>query len=121
MKLLTLVVVLAGVVLGAVVWRSINDDGVARRTVGHGPVPTQLPREMPEGYEQVVFAVEGICTCSGCPEKLYKALHDVETVQAAAVDPIRSLVSVFLREGADSGEVLSALTFEDYEPRLIEL
>ena len=83
-------------------------------------IPSMLPRYQPEGTERQVFEVAGMCTCSGCPPKLYQALKGVEGVEHAAIDPVTGLAEVFVKANTDPQVMIAALTFEDYSARLLE-
>ncbi len=80
-------------------------------------VPITLPQSLGEGLEVQRFAIEGMCTCSGCPTKLYLALLELEPVEHAAIDPIIQQAKVHTRAGTDPGLLEAALTFDEYSAR----
>ena len=80
-------------------------------------VPLTLPQALQEGLELQRFSVEGMCSCSGCPTKLYLALTSVEGVEHAAIDPVIKQAKVHAIHGTDPGTIEAALTFEDYSAR----
>lgn len=112
-------VLLAGAVLA---WVGLRAEGpayvVPAEVTG---VPRRLPTAVPEGYELQRFEVEGMCTCSGCPPKLYDALLSVEAVTHAAVDPATGQAKAHVVAGTDPSVLAAALTFEDYAARPLVL
>lgn len=112
-----LLVLLSGLALGLVALRA-DDPNYVVPTEGTG-VPAHLPGGLAEGLEVQRFEVEGMCTCSGCPTVLYKALLGVEEVAHAAIDTAIGQAKVQVAEGTDPSRVAAALTFEDYSARYL--
>ena len=117
MKHLPLLLVLtAGLALGFVAFNS-KDPSYVVPGEGSG-VPKRLP-QLTDGLVTQRFAVDGMCGCSGCPEKLYAAVRGTQGVVNAAVDPAIGQVSVQALPGTDPQTIVKALTFEKYTARCI--
>ena len=114
MKALTALVLLAGVVLGAVILRT----DVARSAPPQ-PVPLVLASEPADGNVQLAFAVDGMC-CTSCPESLRDAVATLEGFAAIAVDPAQGRVEIEADEAVDPAALTAALTFGDYVARPLD-
>lgn len=102
----------------ALAWVALNAKEPTSVVLQEGSgVPLTLPQALQEGLELQRFAVEGMCSCSGCPTKLYLALTSVEGVEHAAIDPVIKQAKVHAIHGTDPGTIEAALTFEDYSAR----
>jgi len=111
MKALTVLVLLAGVVLGTIALRYSSPNADAAPSI-----PRALPATVPAGFVVHAFEVDGIC-CESCPESLVEALHGVEGVKAIAVDPDTHRVEIEVPAGVEPATLASALTFGDYVAR----
>ena len=113
-----LLVLVAGIALGLVALRA-DDPTYVVPGEGTG-VPAHLPDAVAEGLVVQRFAVEGMCTCSGCPTTLYEALLAVTGVEHAAINPAIGQAKVQVALGTDPAVVAGALTFDDYSARYLD-
>jgi copper chaperone CopZ len=116
-RLLTAVVLVAGLVLGWVAWTSRGAERVPEpvRSIPAG-VPVALPEEVPEGHERRTYSVEGM-HCSGCASTLLVSTSAVPGVADVAVDWRAGIVEAFVREGTGDEAVLAAFEAEEFSAR----
>lgn len=114
MKLLTVLVLLAGVALGVISLLASDREPIEAREV-----PRELQAEPAEGNVVLAFEVEGMC-CVSCPDNLRKAAREVAGVAAIAVDPAEGRVEIEASAELEAGVLAEALTFGDYVARSVD-
>ena len=108
MKLLPILLVVAGGALGYVALRAPEPTYTAPRQV-----PRELPEDLPEGTVVRAFDVQGMC-CEGCSEKLFAAALEVPGVSGAAVRFEREELRVVCDPATAPDVVARALSFGKY-------
>ena len=114
MKPLSLILLLAaGAWLGSVAWRA-QDPDYSPEVIA---VPHALTGTTPEGYRDVLVAIDGMCgPC--CERTLFDKARDVEGVADVAVSFDDEHVLVRLEDGADPEALVSALESEQHSASL---
>jgi len=120
MKSLGLVLlVAAGAVLGWVAYRTPEPSYVVPELQAAEPeqIPLALTRVAQPGDVVRTFDVEGMC-CNGCTGKLYRALAEHPSVNAAAVSFEHGTAQVSVAQEFDSTALVDVLTFDKYSAEL---
>ena len=115
MKVSTIILLLAGLVLGYV---ALKAEPQAERAVAAGlapdePVPSQLEAKIPAGYVARVIDVDGMC-CKGCPRGLYEKVVAVDGVLAAAASFEDHSVSVLVPQEFPVSTLIDTLDSAKY-------
>lgn len=113
MKIATVFLVLAAVVLGYI---AFNTEGPKSSTWAR-PIGEQLSADVPAGYEVLRFHVEGMC-CESCPTKLREQLALVEGVVDSAVSFSASQAEAVVPVGFDATPLLSVLNQDKYTAQI---
>ena len=113
MKLLSVLIALAALVLGVIALRAPEPVAAEVEAVQDASAPYELTGEVPADHLVRTFTVEGMC-CGGCAKKLHTALVAVEGVTEAAVDPVRGRAQAVVPEGLATSLLQDALSFDDY-------
>ena len=111
--------VAAGAVLGWVAYRTPEPTYVVPQLDETDPeqIPLALTQVAQAGDVVRTFDVEGMC-CNGCTGKLYRALAEHPSVNAAAVSFEHGTAQVSVAKEFDSTALVSLLTFDKYSAAL---
>jgi len=109
MKIASILLVLAGLVLAFLVLGNGHDEVEAWQH----PEPESLGKNVPAGYQVMQFEVDGMC-CDSCPNKLREWLGEVDGVEQAAVSFRNGRAEALVPEGYDPAPLLDVLNQEKY-------
>lgn len=113
MKVATLLLLLAALVLGGIALRAPEPQAAPPLLIRSDSVPYELHGAVPPDCVVRTFEVEGMC-CDGCAGKLHAAVSGVPGVEQAAVDSVMGRVQVVVPRGLELARIEKALTFDDY-------
>ena len=115
MKVLTALVLLAGVVLG---WIALRTDSPSREVRARTLAPTEavpnaLSGAIPAGHVARVFDVEGMC-CRGCPRTLYDKVVVLDGVVEVAASFDEGTISAVVPADLPVETLTAAFESEKY-------
>ena len=111
-KRVAVVVLIAGVALGAIAIRQ-SVLGGEREVPVLADIPASLETAPGDGEVMRTYSVTGMC-CESCTRKLHGMVLGVDGVVACAVDLWEERVHLIAKQSVPSERILSTLNFDKY-------
>ena len=111
-KRVAVVVLIAGVALGAIAIRQ-SVLGGEREVPVLADIPASLETAPGDGEVMRTYSVTGMC-CESCTRKLHGMVLGVDGVKACAVDLWEERVHLIAKQSVPSERILSTLNFDKY-------